>query len=168
MYVCSKHYRHWHYNIVSKTKWLFLKSNSNFNSPKILGYKYLLHNIHYLSAFVSSILLHGYKLTCCSCRRPDFGSQRLHWWLISTETPASGDLMPSSHLHGHKNTGHIHIYINKNISFYLFLFHVHWCFGYMCLWRVPDLVELELQIVVSCHVGAETWTQVLRNSSKRS
>ena len=39
----------------------------------------------------------------------------------------------------------------------LFSFYVYWCFAYMhvCV-RVLNPLELELQTVVSCHVGAET------------
>jgi hypothetical protein len=38
---------------------------------------------------------------------------------------------------------------------YLFLFYMHWCFAYMnvCV-RVLGPLELELQTVVSCRLGA--------------
>jgi len=33
---------------------------------------------------------------------------------------------------------------------------VHWCFAYMYVRvRISETLELELQTVVSCHVGAE-------------
>lgn len=37
---------------------------------------------------------------------------------------------------------------------YFVLFYVHWYFAYMHVWRVLDYLELELWIVVSCHVHA--------------
>ena len=41
---------------------------------------------------------------------------------------------------------------------YLFLFYAYWCPTciYVCV-RVADPLELELQTVVSYHVGAENW-----------
>ena len=38
--------------------------------------------------------------------------------------------------------------------------YIDWCFAYMCVSvRVSNHLELELQTVVSCHVGAEKQTQ---------
>lgn len=45
-------------------------------------------------------------------------------------------------------------------SFLPVFFSVHWCTLPACM-RVLDPLELELQIVVSCHVSARTWIQVL-------
>ena len=55
----------------------------------------------------------------------------------------------------------MHPYTQKVLNS-LFLFDVHWCFAckYVCV-RV-----LELQTVVSCHVGAGKWTWVLWKSSQ--
>ena len=52
-------------------------------------------------------------------------------------------------------------------EFSLFLFYVHWCFAcrYVCV-RAPDPLGPELQAVVSWHVGAGNWTQVLWKSSQ--
>jgi hypothetical protein len=45
---------------------------------------------------------------------------------------------------------------------YLLLFYARRCFVcmFICV-SVLDPVELELQTVMSCHVGAENWTQDL-------
>jgi hypothetical protein len=41
------------------------------------------------------------------------------------------------------------------LLFFNFNFYVHWCFACMCAYvRAADLLELELQTVVSCHVRA--------------
>jgi hypothetical protein len=52
---------------------------------------------------------------------------------------------------------------------FLFLSYVHWCFACMsvCV-RVSDPLELALQSVVSCYVGAENGSQVLWKSSQCS
>jgi hypothetical protein len=41
------------------------------------------------------------------------------------------------------------------VCVYVFIYYVHWCFAcmYVCV-RVLDTLELDLQTVVSCHVGA--------------
>ena len=50
-----------------------------------------------------------------------------------------------------------------------FLSYVHWCFAYKCVCvRVSDPLGLELQTVVSCHVGAGNWIPVLCKSNKCS
>ena len=42
-----------------------------------------------------------------------------------------------------------------NLILYNLILYMHWCFAcmYICV-RVLDLLELELQTVVNCHVGA--------------
>ena len=50
-----------------------------------------------------------------------------------------------------------------------FLSYVHWCFAYKCVCvRVSDPLGLELQTVVSCHVGAGNWIPVLWKSNQCS
>ena len=50
---------------------------------------------------------------------------------------------------------------------YLFLFYVHWCFA--CIYvRVSDSLELDLQTVISYHMGSGNQSQVLWKSSQFS
>ena len=59
---------------------------------------------------------------------------------------------------GVKVSESLHLYLKTMIIFnglFIFIFYVHWCFAciHVCV-RVPDTLELELQTVVSSHVGA--------------
>lgn len=55
------------------------------------------------------------------------------------------------------------------LPYCVFLFYVQWCFACMCVCvTMSHPQELELQIAVSCHVGAENWTWVLLKSSQCS
>ena len=48
-------------------------------------------------------------------------------------------------------------FVNAMLFFFLnlFLFYAHWYFAYMGVYvRLSDPLELRLQTIVSCHVGA--------------
>lgn len=68
---------------------------------------------------------------------------------------------------------HTHKWVSTaNILMIYFLFYVHWYFVcmYVCV-RVSNPLELELQTLVSCHVGNRNcrgWTQILWKSRQCS